>query len=253
MKVDLNSDLGEGFGAWRMGDDATMLEIVTTANVACGFHAGDPTIMHAMATDAKREGVSIGAHPGFNDLWGFGRRVIRGDSLSDIEAMVAYQIGALQAVAAMAGHRVTHVKTHGALNNLSSDDEDLAYAVGRAIQAVDRSLVYLVMPQTAMERAAQRLDMPHALEVFADRAYDDAMRLVSRSQPGSVIHDPGQVAERVVRMVCDGEIVSVSGKRLKTRVDSVCVHGDTPGAVALAQGVRSRLEAEGVTVAPFAA
>ncbi|MBM6595166.1 LamB/YcsF family protein [Microvirga pudoricolor] len=253
MRVDLNSDLGEGFGAWRMGDDAAMLDIVTTANVACGFHAGDPTIMRGMALEAKRKGVSVGAHPGFNDLWGFGRRVIRGDSLSDIEAMVAYQIGALQALAAMAGHRVTHVKTHGALNNLSMDDEDLATAVGRAIRAVDLGLVYLVMPQTAMERAALALDMPHALEVFADRAYDDAMRLVSRSQPGSVIHDADVVAERVLRMVCDGEIVSTSGKRMKTRVDSVCVHGDTPGAVNLARTVRFRLEAEGVEVAPFAA
>src|SRR5919112_3593623 len=138
MKVDLNSDMGEGFGAWRMGDDATMLDIVTSANVACGWHAGDPNIMFRTAEGAKARGVAIGAHPGFNDLWGFGRRVIRGDSLSDIERMVAYQIGALQAVAALAGHRVTHVKTHGSLSNLSAEDEDLAMAVGRAIRAVDR-------------------------------------------------------------------------------------------------------------------
>lgn len=253
MNVDLNADLGEGFGAWRMGDDDAMLDVVTSANIACGFHAGDPTIMHDMAAGARRRGVSIGAHPGFNDLWGFGRRAIRGDSLSDIERMVAYQIGALQAVAALAGHRVTHVKTHGALNNLSCDDESLAAAVGRAIRAVDRDLVYLVLPQTALERAAQKLDMPHALEVFADRAYDDAMRLVPRSEPGSVIHDTETVAERVARMVCEGEIVSISGKRMKTRVNSVCVHGDTPGAVSLARAVRGRLEAEGVTVVPFAA
>src|SRR5919206_585485 len=146
MRVDLNSDMGEGFGAWKMGDDEAMLGIVTSANVACGWHAGDPNIMFRTAARAKERGVAIGAHPGFGDLWGFGRRVIQGDSMADLERMVAYQIGALQAVAALAGHRVTHVKAHGALGNLSNEEEDISLAIGRAIKGVDSALVYVVMP-----------------------------------------------------------------------------------------------------------
>lgn len=252
MRVDLNSDLGEGFGPWRMGDDAAMLDIVTSANVACGFHAGDPVIMHSTAAEAKRRGVSIGAHPGFNDLWGFGRRVIRGDSTADIEKMIAYQVGAFQAVAALAGHRVTHVKTHGSLNNLSAEDEDLATAVGRAIKAVDRDLIYLVMPGTAMERAARKLGLPFAREIFADRTYDDTFNLTSRHVSGSVIEDPDQAAAHVLRMIEDRAIRSVNGKRLAVQIDSICVHGDKPHAVRMARVVRERLEAAGVAIGAFA-
>src|ERR671916_790140 len=152
MKVDLNSDMGEGFGPWRMGDDAAMLGIVTSANVACGWHAGDPGIMFRTAAGAKARGVAIGAHPGFGDLFGFGRRIIRGDSAADIERMVAYQIGALQAVAALAGHRVTYVKAHGTLNTMANEDDDLAGAITRGIAGVDRGLANVCMPGLALER-----------------------------------------------------------------------------------------------------
>ena len=199
--VDLNSDMGEGFGPWQMGDDAAMLDIVTSANVACGWHAGDPNIMYRTAEIAKAKGVSIGAHPGFGDLWGFGRRVIRGDSMADLEKQVAYQIGAMQALATLAGHKVTHVKAHGALGNMINDDEDMALAIGRAIKGVDPALVYVVMPGLPTERVAERLGLAMAREVFADRTYDDNGNLTSRKKDGAVIHDAELAAERVLRMV----------------------------------------------------
>src|SRR5919206_817716 len=159
MRVDLNSDMGEGFGAWKMGDDEAMLGIVTSANVACGWHAGDPNIMFRTAALAKEKGVAVGAHPGFGDLWGFGRRTIRGHSMAELERMVAYQIGAMQACAALAGHRVTHVKAHGALANMANDEADIALAIGRAIRGVDPALTYMVMPGLATERAAETLGL----------------------------------------------------------------------------------------------
>jgi UPF0271 protein len=252
MKLDLNSDMGEGFGPWRMGDDEAMLSIVTSANVACGWHAGDPLIMHRTAEVAKERGVAIGAHPGFGDLWGFGRRVILGDTPAELEKMMAYQIGAFQAVAALAGHKVTFVKTHGALGNMTNDDEDLALAVGRAMKAVDRDLVYVVMPGLATERAAERLGLRAVREVFADRTYDDDGTLTSRKKPGAVIHDGDAAAERVLRMLEDGAITTVSGKRIPVAIETVCVHGDKPPAVEMARKVRARLESAGVTLAPFA-
>ena len=187
MNIDLNSDMGEGFGPWKMGDDEAMLGIVTSANVACGWHAGDPNIMFRTAERAKANGVAIGAHPGFNDLWGFGRRVIRGDSTADIERMIAYQIGALQAVAALAGHRVTYVKAHGALNTMANEDEDLALAIARGIKGVDRSLANVCMPGLAMERMSEKTGLRVAREIYADRTYDDSGNLTSRKTPGSVL------------------------------------------------------------------
>lgn len=251
--VDLNSDMGEGFGPWKMGDDEAMLSIVSSANVACGWHAGDPIIMHRTAEIAKAKGVSIGAHPGFGDLWGFGRRVIRGDSMSDLEKQIAYQVGAMQALAVMAGHKVTHVKTHGAMGNMTNDDDDMAMAVGRAIKAVDPSLVYVVMPGLSTERAAEKLGLPMAREVFADRTYDDSGNLTSRKVEGAVIHDAALAAERVLRMVEDQQVVTVTGKKLKVKIDTICVHGDNPAAVAMARTVRETLEAAGVTIQPFKA
>lgn len=251
--VDLNSDMGEGFGPWKMGDDEAMLSIVSSANVACGWHAGDPIIMHRTAEIAKAKGVSIGAHPGFGDLWGFGRRVIRGDSMSDLEKQIAYQVGAMQALAVMAGHKVTHVKTHGAMGNMTNDDDDMAMAVGRAIKAVDPSLVYVVMPGLSTERAAEKLGLPMAREVFADRTYDDSGNLTSRKVEGAVIHDAALAAERVLRMVEDQQVVTVTGKKLKVKIDTICVHGDNPAAVAMARTVRETLEAAGVTIRPFKA
>jgi UPF0271 protein len=249
--VDLNSDMGEGFGPWKMGDDEAMLSIVSSANVACGWHAGDPLIMHRTAEIAKAKGVSIGAHPGFGDLWGFGRRVIRGDSMADLEKQIAYQVGAMQALAVMAGHKVTHVKTHGALGNMTNDDDDMAMAVGRAIKAVDRDLVYVVMPGLSTERAAEKLGLPMAREVFADRTYDDSGNLTSRKVEGAVIHDAALAATRILRMVEDQEVVTVTGKRLKVGIDTICVHGDNPAAVAMARTVRETLEGAGIAIRPF--
>ena len=251
MRVDLNCDMGESFGRWSLGDDAAMLDIVTSANIACGFHGGDPNVMVETARLAKERGVSVGAHPGFNDLAGFGRRVIRGDTMAEIETMIAYQIGAMQACASIAGHKVTHVKAHGALGNLSNEEPDFARALGRAIKAVDPGLVYVTMPGRPTVRAAEELGLETASEVFADRAYEDDGQLVSRKKPGSVLHDPEEAALRVLAMVRDGAITSVSGKRIEGRIDTICVHGDGATAVAMARRVREVLEQDGIAIRPF--
>lgn len=253
MRIDLNSDMGESFGAWKMGDDAALLSIVSSANVACGFHAGDWNVMFETIRTAKANGVAVGAHPSFNDRDGFGRRVIRGDSMAEIERMVAYQIGALQAIAVMAGHKVTYVKPHGSLGNLTNEEDDFAMAVGRAIKAVDPSLVYMSMPGRNTERAADKLGLRQAREFFADRTYDDNGQLTSRKKPGAVIHDAGGAAERVLRTLTDRAITTVTGARLAVEIDTICVHGDTPTAVAMARAVRTRLEAAGYAVRPFTA
>ena len=252
ITVDLNSDLGESFGAWPMGDDDAMLGLATSANIACGFHAGDPDIMRKTIALAKVRGVSIGAHPGYRDLHGFGRRAIPGLTAAEIENLVAYQIGALQAVATLEGHRVTHVKAHGALSNVGCVDHMTARAIASAIKAVDPALIFVVLPNTALARAGDALALRTVSEVFADRAYDDDAQLVSRSKPGAVLHDATAIAERVVRMVQDRAVVSVSGKVIKVDVDTVCIHGDTKGAVDIACAVRRGLEAHQITVAPFA-
>jgi 5-oxoprolinase (ATP-hydrolysing) subunit A len=252
MKVDLNSDMGEGFGAWRMGDDEAMLGIVTSANVACGWHAGDPNIMFRMAEGAKARGVAIGAHPGFNDLWGFGRRVIHGNTAADIEHMIAYQIGALQAVAALAGHRITYVKAHGTLHTMANEDEDLSLAIARGIKGVDPVLVNVCMPGLALERQSERVGLRVAREIYADRTYEDNGNLTSRKTPGSVLHDAKMASERALRMVQDRAITTVTGKKIPVEIDTICVHGDEPTAVEMARTVRATLEANGVTIAPFA-
>jgi 5-oxoprolinase (ATP-hydrolysing) subunit A len=249
--VDLNSDLGEGFGMWSMGDDAAMLDIVTSANVACGFHAGDSDIMLSISKLAKQKGVSVGAHPGYRDLHGFGRRPVPGLTASEIETMVAYQIGALQAIATMAGQRVSFVKVHGALSNVACADPMTAKALASAIKAVDRDLIWVVLPRTEIERAGEAANLPLARELFADRAYEDDASLMSRSKKGSVLHDADAIAERVLRMVNDQAVVSASGKTIKMPVDTICVHGDAPGAVSIARQVRSVLETNGHKIAPF--
>ncbi|ABE39863.1 LamB/YcsF [Rhodopseudomonas palustris BisB5] len=252
MKIDLNCDLGEGYGAWQMGDDAAMMSIATSVNIACGFHAGDPDIMHKTVTMAKAHGVSIGAHPGFRDLHGFGRRPVPGITAAEIENLVAYQIGALQAVAALAGHKVTHVKAHGALSNVACEDDMTARAVAAAIKAVDPKLIFVVLANSKLVDAGEAAGLAMAHEVFADRTYEDDGNLVSRRKPGAVLHDAREIAQRVVRMVQDGAVVSVTGKIIKMRIDTVCIHGDTPGAVDIARGVRLALEERGATVVPFA-
>jgi 5-oxoprolinase (ATP-hydrolysing) subunit A len=251
MIIDLNCDLGEGFGAWEMGNDAAMIQLATSVNIACGFHAGDADTMRKTVGLAKACGVSIGAHPGYRDLHGFGRRPVAGLTSAEIENLVAYQIGSLQAIAAMAGHKVTHVKAHGALSNVACEDQMTARAIASAIKAVDRNLIFVVLANSKLVAAGDAAGLPMAHEIFADRAYEDDGSLVSRRKPGAVLHDPEQIARRVVRMVQDGAVVSVSGKVIKMRMDTVCIHGDTPGAVEIGRGVRQALKDSGIDVAPF--
>ena len=246
-KINLNADLGEGFGAYDIGNDEAVLRIVRSASVACGFHAGDPNVMHRVVCRAKEEGVSIGAHPGFHDLRGFGRRRIE-MSHSDLEYDVAYQIGALQAIAAYAGLKVTHVKPHGALSNMAAEDADLAMAVGRAMKAVDPSLIYLALSGSEMEKAADRLGLGVACEAFIDREYEDDGNLTPRRHDGAVIKSADIAAPRAVRMVQDQELISRNGKRLRRRIDSLCAHGDEPTAVEVAQASREALEAAGIEI-----
>src|ERR1700726_2894450 len=210
--IDLNCNLGEGFGAWEMGNDAAMIELATSVNIACGFHAGDADIMRKTCELAKARGVSIGAHPGYRDLHGFGRRPFPGMRASEIENLVAYQIGALQAIATAAGHKVTHVKAHGALSNVACEDDMTARAIANAIKAVDSNLVFVVLANSRLVQAGEAANLP---------------------------------------MVQDGAVVSVTGKVIKMRTDTVCIHGDTPGAVDIARDLRKALKDAGIDVAPF--
>jgi UPF0271 protein len=249
--IDLNSDLAEGFGSYRCGDDDAMLAIVTSANVACGFHAGDPEIMAHVFRTAKANGVAIGAHPGFPDLWGFGRRRIP-FTTGEIERIVAYQVGAAQALATYAGHRITYVKTHGALGNMAEADRAVADAVARAVKAVDRTLALMTIALSEQGKAAEAFGIEGIAEIYADRGYDDQGRMVPRGQPGAMITDPGEAAARVLAMVESGALITNSGAKLKTPIRSVCVHSDSPEAVETAKHVRATLEQAGLTVAPFA-
>lgn len=252
LQVDINSDMGEGFGAYRLGDDAAILDIVTSANVACGFHAGDPEIMAATFSMAREKGVAVGAHPSFADLWGFGRRIIP-HSVGEIERLVAYQIGAAQALSTYAGHPVRYVKAHGALGNLTQTDRSVAEAVTRAVKAVDPSLICLAIALGFQDRIAREEGLTVKSEIFADRAYTEEGFLVSRKLEGAVIHDAERAAERVVRMVKQGAIETISGQMLQTPIDSICVHSDTPAAVLIAARVRARLEENSIGVRAFAA
>lgn len=250
MKINLNADMGEGFGAYDIGNDEALLGIIRSANVACGFHAGDPVVMRRLVMRAKDEGVSIGAHPGFNDISGFGRRRI--DMKPDeLEYAVAYQIGALQAMAAYAGLAVTHVKPHGALNNMAAENGDLAQAIGRAIKTVDPGLIYVALAGSEMQKAGEALGLTVACEGFADRLYDDDGNLTSRKIPGSVIRDPQVARDRVVQMVQEQAVTSRNGKTIPCRIDSICVHGDEPTAVEVARVVRQGLEQAGIQVVPL--
>ena len=248
--VDLNSDLGEGYGAYACGDDAAILGIVTSANVACGLHAGDPEIMARTFALAKERGVAVGAHPGFPDLWGFGRRRMP-YSPAEIERLVAYQIGAAQALAAYAGHRITYVKAHGALANVAAEERPVADAIARAVRAVDRELALLAIALTAQVPAGEACGLEVHQEIFADRGYTPTGLLIPRSQPGAMITDAGEAADRVMRMVEAGAILTADGQTLPTPIRSICVHGDSDHAVATARAVRTRLEGAGVTLAPF--
>jgi len=244
-EINLNADMGECFGAFKIGDDDALLDIIGSASIACGFHAGDARTMQHVVVRAKEKGVSIGVHPGFNDLWGFGRRRIDMNH-RDLEYMVAYQIGALQGMATYAGSKVTHLKPHGSLNNMAAEDIEVALAIGRAIKTVDRSIIYVALAGSEMEAAAIKLELPLAREGFCDRLYDDDGNLTSRKLPGAVLHDPEEIKNRVVHMVLNEEIVSRNGKHLPRKLHSLCLHGDEPSAVVAARAVRQGLEAAGV-------
>jgi UPF0271 protein len=247
LHIDLNSDVGESFGAWSMGADAEVMRSITSANIACGYHAGDPGVMRQTVRLAKASGVAVGAHPGFQDLVGFGRREVR-MSARDVEDMVIYQVGALSAIAAAEGARVVHVKPHGALYNMAVRDRGLSDAIARAVAAVDRTLVLFGLPGSEILEAGERAGLTVAAEGFADRAYEPDGSLSPRSLPGSVIHDPEQVLRRALRMIREGRVTARDGSELQFQVDTLCTHGDTPGAGNLTSLLRHGLEQEGVAV-----
>ena len=250
MRVDLNSDVGESFGAYTIGQDSIVLANVTSANVACGFHAGDPGVMRATVALAKQHGVAVGAHPGFPDLAGFGRRNLHATP-REVEDFVTYQIGALAAIAGAQGVRLQHVKPHGALFNMAVRDAALADAIARATAAVDSSLILFGLPRSELIRAGERARLRTASEVFADRAYEPDGTLVSRHVPGAVIHDGDIVEARVVRMARERCVEAVDGSVVKLDIDTICVHGDTRGAADLAARIRRSLEASGIQVKPI--
>ena len=252
MNIDLNSDLGEGLGAWRMGDDAAMLGIVSSANVACGFHAGDPAGMLRTLRLACTNGVAVGAHVAYRDLVGFGRRNMDVES-ADLIADVIYQIGALKGLAAAAGTAVRYVKPHGALYNTIAHDVRQANDVITAIREVDPSLTLVALAGSPLLGWAREQGLRVVAEAFADRAYTPHGALVSRREPGAVLHDADLIAERMLRLICDGVIKAIDGSRVAIQADSICVHGDSPGAVAIANQVRTRLTKAGVTIQSFEA
>ena len=251
MPIDLNSDLGEGYGPWTMGDDAAMLDIVSSANIACGFHAGDPAGLLSVLRQAAARGVAVGAHVSYPDRVGFGRRNMD-VAPDDLTADVIYQIGALQGLARAAGTRVTYVKPHGALYNTIAHDARQADAVIAGIRAVDPSLVLMGLAGAPVLDRARAAGLTVVAEAFADRAYTATGALVSRKQPGAVLHDPDLIAARMLRLATEGVLEAEDGSILRLEADSICVHGDSPGAVAIAARVRDALVAGGVSVAPFA-
>ncbi|MCM8626727.1 5-oxoprolinase subunit PxpA [Accumulibacter sp.] len=249
-RINLNVDLGESFGAWQMGCDAELLRVVGTANIACGFHAGDPLVMRRTVRDALAAGVSVGAHPSFPDLQGFGRRAMHIPP-AELEAMLLYQIGALAGIAQAEGARLTHVKPHGALSNMACRDAALAACVVAAIGSFDRSLILLAPAMSQLAIAGEDAGLAVAAEVFADRAYDDGGQLLPRGQAGAVLDDVAECVAQVERMLETGGLVSVSGRRIRTTFQSICVHGDGPRALAVATAVRAALEALGVELVPL--
>ncbi|WP_271948108.1 LamB/YcsF family protein [Ruegeria faecimaris] len=248
--VDLNADMGESFGPWSMGDDKSLLRIITSANIACGVHAGDPDVMAQTMTLAAENGVGIGAHPGFPDLQGFGRRNMKipHDSLRNL---VRYQLGSAIGMANAVGTQVRHLKLHGALSNMCSVDIDMARACYQGALDVNPDIIIMVLAVTKQEEAVRELGCKWVGEIFADRAYNDDGTLVDRSLPGAVIHDPEIAGPRILEMVSEGAIITETGKRLNTAIDTICLHGDGPTAVQIAHSVRENLIAGGVEVTKF--
>ena len=250
MRTDLNAYVGESFGAYVLGQDPVIMPCVTSVSVACGFHAGDPGVMRETVALARQQGVAVGAHPGFPDLAGFGRRQMR-LTPTEIEDLVVYQIGALAAVAAAQGVRLQHVKAHGALYNMAAAEPQLADAIARAIVSVDRSLLLVGLSGSALIDAGRRAGLRTASEVFADRGYRSNGSLVPRGAEGAVLEDPDVVSARALEMVRRLEIASVDGPVVRVQPDTICVHGDTPGAANLARAIRRTLEEAGVAVRPM--
>jgi UPF0271 protein len=250
MLIDLNSDLGEGFGTWRMGDDDALMDVISSANVACGYHAGDPVIMDRTVRLALARGVDLGAHVSYPDLMGFGRRRIEMD-LQELEKHVLYQLGALHGIAVAAGHHITHVNPHGALGNLACTDRDVADMLVHAVGAFDPDIAFLVMSGTEFESAAMRAGRCRRNLFLADRAYDASGQLVSMKVPGALIKDHDTVVARAMTLLEDGTLTTVEGGTLKVEAQSILVHSDTPGAVELARAIRRTIEASGHQVRPM--
>ena len=247
MRIDINSDVGESFGAYTIGHDAGLMRSITSANIAAGFHGGDPSVLRETIRQAKTHGVAIGAHPGFPDLVGFGRRELN-VTPKEAEDFVLYQVAAVAGVAAAEGATLQHVKPHGALFNMAVRNAELSAAIARAVAAIDRSLILFGLPGSEILNAGRAAGLRVAAEVFADRAYEPDGSLASRRKPGSVIHDPDAVVARAVRMATDRTVVATDGSVVKLDADTMCVHGDTPGSDDLAAKIRAGLEAAGVTV-----
>lgn len=251
--IDLNSDLGESFGPYVIGNDEEMLKIISSANVGCGFHGGDPIVMHRTLELARENGVGVGAHPGFIDLYGFGRRRITGESPQDIEKQLIYQVGAIQGMATALNMSLSHYKIHGALGNMACEDADLAMAAARALKAVAPEILFVVMPGSELEKAGEKLNLNLAREIFADRAYNDNGMLVPRKHDGAVLHDASDATPRIVRFVEQGALESINGKKIPVKIDTICVHGDNPTAVAMAAAIRTALTMAGIEIQSMSA
>jgi UPF0271 protein len=250
MRIDINCDMGESFGAYKLGLDEEVIKYVTSANIACGYHAGDPLVMEQTVSLAKDHGVAVGAHPGFPDLIGFGRRNLNA-TLSEIKGYVTYQIGALQAFTKAQGVTVEHVKPHGALYLMAVEDEKISQAIVEAIASVDKNLIFVALAGAKGEKMTQigkKIGLRVAYEAFPDRAYTPEGTLVSRRQAGAVIKDPDTVAQRALTMAKEGKVVAIDGSEIPFRPETLCVHGDTPGAVNLVRKIRDTLTNEGVEV-----
>jgi 5-oxoprolinase (ATP-hydrolysing) subunit A len=247
MEMDLNADVGESFGTYKLGRDADLIPLITSANIACGFHAGDPGVMRATVALAREHGVAVGAHPGFPDLVGFGRRELHATP-KEVEDAVAYQIGALAGIAATKGLRLQHLKAHGALYNMAVRDRALADAIARATALVDRSLILLGLPGSELIAAGRRAGLRTVSEGFADRGYQRDGALVPRTQPGAVIEDPELVVQRAIRMAREHSVITADGTPVSIDVRTICVHGDTPGAAALALRIRDALKQASIDV-----
>jgi len=249
VQIDLNADVGESFGVYRYGDDEGVVPCVSSVNIACGFHAGDPAVMRSTVQLARLYGVAVGAHPGFQDLPGFGRREMHLGA-AELETLVAYQIGALAAIAAAEGTRLSHVKPHGALYNMAARDAAMADAIARAVRGVDASLVLFGLSGSQLIAAGERAGLRVASEVFADRGYRADGSLAPRGTPGAVVTDAAEVARRAVEMAARHAVTALDGASVSVRADTICVHGDTPGAAAIARAVRAALRSAGIDVTP---